>query len=238
MSRYQGVTLKDTVAGYPAERTTLVAFFNMVYAWMATGLALTALVAWYVSTQPQILAVVLKPGWLIALFLVEIGLVIAISAAVNKISATAATAMFLLYSALNGLTLSVLFLMYTQASIASTFLVTAGTFGAMSVFGMVTKRDLTGLGSFLFMALIGLVIASVVNIFLRSPMMYWIITYAGVLIFVGLTAYDTQKLKEVAYATAGNAAMAARLSVTGALTLYLDFINLFLLLLRILGDRK
>ena len=235
---YQGVNLREGVAGYPAERSTVAAFFNVVYAWMAAGLALTAVVAWWVSTRPDLMQQIFRGPVLIGLIVVELALVFVISAAVNKLSATTATALFLLYSALNGLTLSAIFIIYTSASLASTFMVTAGTFGAMSVFGMVTKRDLTRMGSFLIMALFGFLIASIVNIFLRSPALYWIITYAGVLIFVGLTAYDTQRLKEVAYATAHDSRMAARYAVNGALTLYLDFINLFLMLLRVLGDRR
>jgi FtsH-binding integral membrane protein len=235
---YQGVNMRERVAGYPGERSSVVAFFNVVYAWMAAGLALTGVVAWWVSTRQDVMVQVFRPPVLIGLIVVELALVWTISAAVNKLSAGAATALFMLYSAINGLTLSIIFIAYTRASIGSTFLVTAGTFGAMSLFGMVTKRDLTRLGSILFMALIGLVIASLVNIFLRSPAFYWILTYAGVLIFVGLTAYDTQKLKHIAEQTASDPRMAARYAVNGALVLYLDFINLFLLLLRILGDRR
>ena len=149
-----------------------------------------------------------------------------------------ATGLFMLYSALNGLTLSAIFVVYTGASLATTFLVCAGMFAAMSIYGFVTKRDLTTMGSLLFMALIGLLIASVVNIFWANSTLYWIITYAGVLIFVGLTAYDTQNLKMIALQTADNPAMAARLAISGALKLYLDFINLFLFLLRTLGDRR
>jgi uncharacterized protein len=146
--------------------------------------------------------------------------------------------MFMLYSALNGLTLAVIFILYTGASLVTTFAVTAGMFGAMSVYGFVTKRDLTRFGSLLFMALIGLILATIVNIFWANPVFYWIITYAGVLVFVGLTAYDTQMLKQIAVQTAHNPAMAARYAIVGALRLYLDFINLFLFMLRILGDRK
>jgi uncharacterized protein len=175
---------------------------------------------------------------LIILFIVEIGLVITISRAINKLNATAATALFLLYSAINGLTLSAIFLVYAHATLAGAFIVTAGTFGAVSLYGHVTKADLTKLGTFLFMALIGLIIASVVNMFLANTALDWIITYAGVLIFVGLTAYDTQKLKIIAIQTEDNPALAARLSVNGALSLYLDFINLFLYILRIMGNRK
>jgi uncharacterized protein len=225
--------------GYEArvDAGVVARFFNVVYAWMAAGLALTAVVAWWVSTRPDIMLMVRGPG-LIILVIAQLALVWTISAAVNKLSAPVATVLFMLYSALNGLTLSIIFLLYTRATLGSTFLVTAGTFGAMSVYGMVTKRDLTRFGSLLFMALIGLVLASLVNIFLRSPAFYWVITYAGVLIFVGLTAYDTQRLKLIAVETADAPEMAARLAINGALALYLDFINLFLLLLRIMGDRR
>ncbi len=221
-----------------SDSITQAQFFNAVYAWMAAGLALTAVVAWWVSTQPQMIASIFKGPVLLILFLAEIGLVIAISAAINKISAGVATALFLLYSAINGLTLSVIFLVYTTGSLTSTFIVSAGMFGAMSVYGMVTKRDLTRLGSLLFMALIGLIIASIVNIFWASTTLYWIVTYAGVLIFVGLTAYDTQKLRMIAYQTGNNPALASRLAISGSLMLYLDFINLFLFMLRIMGNRK
>jgi uncharacterized protein len=218
--------------------STVSSFFNAVYAWMSAGLALTALVAWWVSTQPQLMTSVFRGPVLIILFIAQIGLVMAISAAINKINAATATVLFMLYSALNGLTLSAIFIIYAQATLASAFLVTAGTFAAVSIYGFVTKADLTRLGTFLYMALFGLVIASVVNIFFASSGLYWIITYAGVLIFVGLTAYDTQKLKMIAYQTEGNAALAARLSINGALMLYLDFVNLFLFILRLMGNRK
>jgi uncharacterized protein len=164
--------------------------------------------------------------------------VFAISGAINRIGATAATALFLLYSALNGLTLSAIFIVYAHATLASAFIITAGMFAAMSLFGFFTRRDLSGLGSLLFMALIGLVLATVVSLFWHNTMLTTIINYAGVLIFVGLTAYDTQLLKHGAVATANDPAMAARLSVNGALKLYLDFLNLFLFLLRILGNRR
>jgi len=216
---------------------TVARFFNAVYAWMAAGLGLTALVAWWVSTRPDIMMQVFRGPVLLGLFVAELVLVVTISAAIQKINAAAATVLFMLYSAINGLTLSGLFLVYAHATLASAFVVTAGMFGAMSVWGFVTKRDLTGLGSMLFMALIGLVIASVVSIFWQNSMLITVINYAGVLIFVGLTAYDTQRLKEIATYTADNPAMAARLSINGALRLYLDFLNLFLLLLRIMGRR-
>ena len=221
-----------------ADTVTVARFFNAVYAWMAAGLALTAVVAWYVSTRPDLMARIFGNGLvLFGLIIAQLALVFTVSAAVNKISAPVATGLFLLYAALNGLTLSAIFIVYAQATIASAFIITAGTFGAMSVWGFVTKRDLSGMGSILFMALIGLILASVVNIFWANSTLTMLINYAGVLIFVGLTAYDTQKLKEIAVATAYDPAMSARMSVSGALTLYLDFVNLFLFLLRILGRR-
>ena len=220
-----------------ADAVTVAQFFNMVYAWMASGLALTAVIAWWVSTHPQILRS-LGMGGLLVLCIAELALVWTISAAVDKLSATAATALFLLYSALNGVTLSFIFLVYAHSTIAGAFVVTAGTFAAMSAYGYLTKRDLSGMGNFLFMALIGLIIASVVNIFWANSTLYWIVTYAGVLIFVALTAYDTQMLRHVAIQTSGNPAMASRYAINGALRLYLDFINLFLMILRILGNSR
>jgi uncharacterized protein len=221
-----------------ADSVTVAQFFNTVYAWMASGLALTAVVAWWVSTQYSMLRSIFQPGMLLVLFLVEIGLVMVISSSIQKLSATTATVLFLVYSAINGLTLSAIFLVYTQASLVQAFVVTAGTFGAMSVYGFVTKRDLSALGSMLMMALIGLIIASIVNIFWANSTLYWVVTYAGVLIFVGLTAYDTQKLRHIAMQTAHDREMAGRMAIYGALNLYLDFINLFLFILRILGSRR
>ena len=221
-----------------ADTITVARFFNAVYAWMAAGLALTAVVAWWVSTRQDIMAQIFRGPVLIILFVVELGLVFTISAAINKIGAAAATGLFLLYSALNGLTLSAIFVVYAHATLASAFVITAGMFAAMSLFGFITRKDLSGLGSILFMALIGLILASIVSLFWRNSMLATIINYAGVLIFVGLTAYDTQKLKYIAASTGNNPALAARLSVNGALMLYLDFLNLFLFLLRIMGNRR
>jgi FtsH-binding integral membrane protein len=222
----------------PSDVAVVARFFNVVYAWMAVGLALTALVAVYVSARPDWLVRIFSTGLMAVLIIAELALVWVIGSAVRRISAPVATVLFMVYAALNGLTLSIVFLAFTRASNAGAFGVTAGTFAAMSVYGMVTRRDLTRLGSFLFMALIGLIIASVVNLFWANSMLYWLTTYAGVLIFVGLTAYDTQRLKAIAYQTGGDAALASRLAISGALVLYLDFINLFLYLLRILGDRR
>ena len=233
-------TARPGTLGYESstDSVTLVQFFNSVYAWMASGLALTAVVAWWVSTQPQIIRAIFGSGLIWVLFIAQLGLVFGLSAAVTKISSTVATALFMVYAALNGETLSIIFLAYRMPSIAGAFVVTAGMFGAMSIYGFTTKRDLTRMGSLLFMALIGLIIASVVNLFWANSTLYWIVTYAGVLIFVALTAYDTQKLRYIAAQTAGDREMSARLSIYGALTLYLDFINLFLYMLRILGNRR
>ena len=223
----------------PQEAGMAVArFFNVVYAWMAAGLALTAVVAWFISTRVDLMQRIFQGPVLIVLLLAELALVWVVSASINRISAQTATLLFMLYAALNGLTLSAIFLVYTHAVIASAFLVTAGMFGAMSLYGMFTQRDLSGWGNLLFMGLTGLILASVVSMFVHSSGLSIAINYLGVLIFVGLTAYDTQKLKVYALQTAGAPALAARLAVSGALMLYLDFLNLFLYLVQLLGDRR
>jgi len=210
-------------------------FMAAVYRWMTFGLLVTAGVAFYVATTPEVLQAIFGNRMVFwGLIIAQFGLVIALSAAVNKLSAGVAGALFLLYSALTGATISVVLLAYTGASVASAFGVTAGTFLAMSIYGTVTKRDLTSWSTFLFMGLIGIVIASVVNIFTRSGMVSWVISAAAVVVFTGLTAYDTQRLRRMAVAGAGVAA----LPVNGALALYLDFINLFLSLLNIFGGRR
>jgi uncharacterized protein len=211
---------------------------SQVYAWMTAGLLVTGAVALFVANSVVLTSMIFgNPLLFFGLFILQIVAVIGLSAGINKLSPAAATAIFMGYAALNGLTFSAIFLAYTSASIASTFFVTAGTFGAMSLYGYTTKRDLTGVGNFAIMALIGLLIASIVNLFLRSEALYWILTYAGVLIFVALTAWDTQKIKKMA-ANVSDETSAGRIAVLGALTLYLDFINLFIFLLRILGVRR
>jgi uncharacterized protein len=220
------------------EARAIATFFNAVYAWMAAGLALTAAVALWVSHQPDLMHRIFTRPVMAICFIAELVLVFTVAMAVQRLSATAATALFMLYAALNGLTLSVIFVVYAQAVLYGAFIITAGMFGAMSIYGHVTRRDLTGLGSLLFMGLIGVVLASVVSIFWPSSMLSTIINYVGVFVFVGLTAYDTQRLRQLAVATQGNAAVAARMSVNGALMLYLDFINLFLFLVQILSDRR
>jgi uncharacterized protein len=213
-------------------------FFNAVYAWMAVGLAVTASVAWLVYTHVDVMRSMLSGGMLIGIVILQLVLVVVISSATQKLNAAAATALFIAYAALNGLLFSTVFLAYKLDSVAGTFIACAAMFGAMSLYGMFTKADLTTLGKILFMALIGLVVATIVNIFVQNSAFTWLVSYAGVLIFAGLTAYDTQKLKSVAVATQNNEALAARLSVNGALILYLDFINMFLFLIRILGKKR
>ncbi len=211
------------------------ALIRQVYAWMGGGLLVTALMAMATISSPALFnAIVGNRIVFYGLLLGEIGLVIAISRAINKISAPVASFLFLLYAALNGVTMSVIFAIYTAESITSTFVITAATFGAMSAFGYFTKRDLTRWGSFLFMGLIGVVIASVVNIFVGSSAVSWIISVVGVIVFTGLTAYDTWKIKAMAAAGAEG----RKPAILGALTLYLDFINLFIMLLRLLGNRR
>ncbi len=216
-------------------------FIRSVYNWMAIGLALTGFVAYYIANTPSIQQVIFGNRIIFyGLIIGELGLVFFLSARVQKIQASTATALFVLYAALNGATLSVIFLIYTASSITSTFFICAATFAAFSVYGMTTKRDLTSMGGFMTMGLIGIIIASVVNIFVKSSAMSMIISYVGVLVFVGLTAYDTQKLKTMALTQPADvgAAVVRKGAIMGALTLYLDFINLFLMLLRILGDRR
>ena len=214
-------------------------FFRKVYLWMTAGLAITALASFLMLSSASAQQLIFGNRMVFyGLIFAELGLVIAMSAAINRISAATATLMFLGYSALNGVTFAAIFLLYTNSSIASAFLVTAGTFGAMSVYGYATKRDLTGFGSFLFMGLVGIIIASVVNIFLQSEMIYWVTSYIGVFVFVGLTAYDTQKIKQIGQAGFASEEARHKAAILGALRLYLDFINLFLMLLRIMGNRR
>ena len=214
-------------------------YLTKVYNWMAIALLITGLAAYFTASSEQLIQLVFGNKILFyGLLIGEIALVSYISARINKLSTSTAIALYILYSALNGLTLSFVFMAYTSASISSTFLITSGTFGAMSLFGYFTKKDLTKIGNIAFMALIGIIIASVVNFFMQSSLMSLVISYLGVLIFVALTAYDTQKLKRIAMNGFENEESMEKSAILGALTLYLDFINLFLFLLRIFGDRK
>ena len=225
----------------PARRAEAEAFqltfVQKVYVWMTAGLALTGVVAAILVTHPDLMKQLVQSGAFWGIFIGQLLLVMVLSWGINRISATVATALYLIYAASMGLIFSVVFLVYTGESIAATFFVTAGTFGAMSVYGYATKRDLTSLGSLCFMGLIGIIIASIVNVFLHSTVTYWAITYIGIAIFIGLTAYDTQKIKQMALmGFVGETARKA--AIMGALALYLDFINLFLLLLRLFGRRR
>ena len=215
------------------EELTVGQFFNSVYAWMCVGLATTAAVAYGIAHfAPDLM---MSRGIGFGSLIVQLVLVVTISNAINRVPTALATALFVLYSALVGVTFSILFYVYTRTTLGVVFVETAGLFGAMSVYGFVTKRDLTRLGSFLFMALIGLVLVSIVNIFVHSSALQMIVGYVGILVFVGLTAFDTQRLKAIAVQTNGNRALAARLAVVGSLTLYLDFINLFIFMLQVMG---
>jgi len=216
-------------------------YVRSVYNWMCIGLALTGFVAFYVSTNETILKIIMSNSLILfGLIIAQLGLVFSIAGMVNRMNAGTATALFVIYAALNGVLFSFIFLAYTSASIFSTFFICAGTFLACSIYGWTTKRDLTSLGGFLFMGLIGIIIASVVNWFIRSSAMSMIVSYIGVFVFVGLTAYDTQKIKNMALAQpAGlDGAVIRKGAILGALSLYLDFINLFLMLLRIFGQSR
>ena len=219
--------------------SAFAALMRNVYIWMTLALAVTGLTAAYVSSSPAILQYVFSGSTIWFLAIAELALVWYLSAQIMKISFSTAGILFVLFSVLNGVTLSSIFLVYTMESIAQTFYITAGTFGAMSLTGFFIKKDLSTMGRFLIMALIGLIIASIVNLFMQSSTLMWITTYAGVLIFCGLTAYDTQKIKNmlIMYGSEANEGT-LKIALMGSLTLYLDFINLFIYLLRIFGSRR
>lgn len=216
------------------------AFVLNVFHWMTIGLALTGVVSYTVANSPTLINMIFgNPIVFWGLIIAELGFVFFLSARIGKIAAGTATALFLVYAALNGATLASVFLMYTRESIVSTFFICAATFGACSVYGMVTKRDLTSLGSFMFMGLIGVIIASVVNVFLKSSAMAMIISYIGLFVFIGLTAYDTQVIKNMALSQPADLDRGTirKGAIIGALRLYLDFINMFLFMLQILANR-
>ena len=208
-----------------------------VYNYMATGLGLTGLTAYFVAITPTLFNAIYGTPlfWVVALS--PLGFVFYLSARLHKISFSKAQTMFWLFSGVMGLSMAYIFIAFTGASIARVFFITSGTFAGMSLYGYTTKKDLSGWGSFLFMGLIGIIIASIVNIFLKSPMLYYVISCIGVLVFVGLTAYDTQRIKEMYYAT-DTAEISGKKAIMGALKLYLDFINLFIMLLHLFGQRR
>jgi FtsH-binding integral membrane protein len=211
---------------------------GQVYAWMCAGLLVTSAVAAYTASSPAALNLIYgNPFTIWILFIAQIGLVIGLSAAIERISPGAAVALFVAYAALNGLTLSAILLVYTRTSIAQAFLASAATFGVMSLYGYTTRRDLSTVGNLLVMALIGLLIGSVINLFWANSALYWVLTYLGIAIFIGLTAWDTQQIKLMSQQAQDDTA-ARRVAIIGALKLYLDFINLFLLFLRIFGVRR
>ena len=210
-----------------------------VYVWMTLALVITGVTAYGVATSPGLMMAIATNKLLFwGLIIAEFGLVVAISAAINKLSLTTATLLFVLYSVINGATLSFIFAIYTMSSIASVFFITAGTFAVMAVIGYTTKKDLTSMGKILFMALIGIIIATIVNICLKSTGLQMIVSYLGVLIFVGLTAYDSQKIKQMLLMAPDAGEGAQKIALLGALSLYLDFVNLFIYLLRIFGRRE
>ena len=229
MTREQGLSMS---AAFPV-------LMRKVYVWMTLALLITGATTYGVATSPGIQMALFSNQLLFwGLIIAEFALVIGISAAINRLSLTTATLMFILYSVINGAMLSSIFLIYTMSSIASVFFITAGTFGVMALIGYTTKKDLTSMGKILFMALIGIIIATVVNIFLKSSGLQMIVSYLGVLIFVGLTAYDSQKIKHMLQMAPDASEASQKLALLGALTLYLDFINLFIYLLRIFGRRE
>ncbi len=229
MTREQGLSMS---AAFPA-------LMRKVYVWMTLALVITGATAYGVATSPGIQMALFSNQLLFwGLIIAEFALVIGISAAINRLSLTTATLMFILYSVINGAMLSSIFVIYTMSSIASVFFITAGTFAVMALIGYTTKTDLTSMGKILFMALIGIIIATVVNIFLKSSGLQMIVSYLGVLIFVGLTAYDSQKIKHMLQMAPDASEGSQKLALLGALTLYLDFVNLFIYLLRIFGRRE
>lgn len=230
---------KDLVRNY-ASKSAQAALFRNVYLWMTLALVITGFVAMYVAKSYALISMIAQNSFLFwAILIAEVALVMYMSARIHRISFTTATLLFIAYSVLNGVTMSILFMVYTLSSIATTFFVTAGTFGAMALFGYVTKRDLSRIGSICIMGVIGLIIASLVNLFLHNPMMDLVISCIGVLLFVGLTAYDSQKIKQMLTGDDIEVSETTqKIALMGSLTLYLDFINLFIYLLRILGDRK
>ncbi|HEY6066118.1 MAG TPA: Bax inhibitor-1/YccA family protein [Thermoanaerobaculia bacterium] len=218
-----------------ADRVT--AFLRKVYGWMFVGLSITAATAFAVASSPALMSAIFR-NWMVfgVLIVAEFGLVIGLSARVDKMSGRTAAILFLVYSALNGATLSAILLVFTGASIATTFLVAGAMFGALALYGTTTKKSLAGVGQFFFMGLIGLVLASIVGMFWKAPGLQFVISVVGVLVFTGLTAWDSQRLKAMAAVTPDNQVTGR--AVVGALALYLDFVNLFLFLLRFLGARR
>lgn len=231
--------MSDRISASAQANVTESSFFSKVYLWMALGLGISAAGAVWVLGQPALMKLIYTNNWVFfGIVIAELALVMWLSAGLMKMSASMAMSLFCVYSFLNGVTLSFILLVYTGASVAMTFAIAGGTFLFFSVYGATTKRDLTSIGSLCVMGLFGLILASLVNMFLKSEGMYWILTYAGIAIFMGLIAWDTQKLKHLYAVGLTDGELSKKMAIIGALRLYLDFINLFILLLRIFGRRR
>jgi uncharacterized protein len=232
-----GYDRSETLAAPSRDETLVADFVRGVYGWMCGGLAITAATAWLVANSPSIMTAIVTNRLLFwAIIIAQFGIVITLSARVSRLAAGTASALFIAYSALTGVTLSFVLLLYTAESVASTFVVCSGMFGALALYGTLTKRNLSGLGQFMFMGLIGLVLASLVGMFWQNDGLQFMISFVGVIVFAGLTVWDAQRLKGLAFAT--NAGGVGAVTIVGALALYLDFVNLFLFLLRFLGGRR
>jgi FtsH-binding integral membrane protein len=237
MARYDEMTPSRTFSTPYAADERVSAFLRSVYGWMAVGLLITAAIAYLVAGSPELVVTIARNRALFwGLMLAQIGIVVWLSARVQKMSPGLASTLFIAYSALTGVTLSFVLLAFTGQSVATTFLVTAGTFGSLATYGTVTRRSLAGWGQFLFMGLIGVVLASVVGIFWQNDAFQFVLSFIGVIVFTGLTAYDAQRLKEMALALPDG--RVGSYAIVGALALYLDFINLFMFLLRFTGSRR
>ncbi len=231
---------RDNVVGYESQADTLTVaqFFNMVYAWMCVGLALTAVVGWYFASSGLYQSIYASRGGYIFIALAAFGIAWYVQSQAGRLSVGVATMLFLVYAAVIGALLSGIFIVYQPRTLISALLLTGGTFGAMSVYGFVTKRDLSRIGSIAVMAAFGFIIASFVNIWLQNDMLGWVITYAILVLFIVITAWETQMLRNIAVQFAHDRQMATRYAIVGSLVLYISFINLFLSILRILGDRR
>ena len=231
--------MQNNVLSPARSEASVSSFLSRVFLWMALGLAVSAAGSWWLLAQPALLMAVVKSPWIFfGLVIAELVLVFWLSAAAMTMGTGLATFLFFAYSFLNGVTLSPLFLVYTGASVLTTFAVTSGTFFFFSLYGLTTKKDLTSLGGLFMMGLIGVILASLVNMFLKSSGLDWAITFVAIAVFLGLIAYDTQKLKRIHAMGFENAENEKRLVILGALALYLDFINLFIQLLRIFGKQR
>ncbi len=238
MSNFQRTSFASTAARTTTYDSSLRDYMVKVYNFMSVALGISGAVAFLVASSPALMQLFFGTPLAWVVMLAPLGFVFFFSYKLNSISAEKAKTYLWIYSALMGLSLSSIFVIYTGTSIARVFFITASTFGAMSLYGYTTKKDLSGMGSFLIMGLIGLIIASLVNIFLKSSALEFALSVIGVFIFIGLTAYDTQRIKQTYYHFAGNAEMVSKTAVLGALNLYMDFINLFLMMLRFFGDRR